>query len=128
MISKNSLWTLIYQIVQPKNNETPNECLKRLVNERDGVSSMRIDSETSDVSQASWTIERLAELDAKHCRINEYDDSRPIIVVDLEGRMLLVDGNHRVAKTLKNGFPGERKVIVITPKENAYTNKFGHKQ
>lgn len=115
-----ALWALIYRTLKPKDiDATPNACLNRLTNERPGVPRMRLNENTAIVRQERWSTEQLRTLDTKHQKVHEFDDDRPIIVVDLDKKRLLVDGNHRVARWVMKGESKLFEVLLVHPRENA---------
>ena len=81
---------------------------------------LKLNAETTIVRLESWPMERIGTLDSKHQEIHEFEDERPIVVVELENRDLLVDGNHRVAKWMKEGEVKNRGVLVLRPTSSAY--------
>lgn len=108
------LWTLVYATLSPKANETENGCLNRLTNERrPGVPPMHLAPGTALVSREHWLLERLRTLDKKHEKYHDFDDGRPLVVIDLGERKLLVDGNHRVTRWLMKGDSRPYEVLLI---------------
>lgn len=122
MENQEQLWALVYETLRPKGNETPNECLNRLTNERKGVPRLRLNQQTTVISLEQWSSEHLCILDVKHNRNHCFDDSRPIVVIDLGERKLLVDGNHRVARWLMKEESREYEVLLLHPNKHAYEN------
>jgi hypothetical protein len=120
MKNQEQLWALVYETLRPKGNETPNECLNRLTNERKGVPRLRLNPQTTVISLERWSSERLRILDAKHNKHHDFDDFRPIVVIDIGDRKLLVDGNHRVARSLMKEESSEHEVLLLHPTEHAY--------
>lgn len=120
MDEQGQLWALVYKTLRLKGSETPNECLNRLTNERLNVPRLRLDSKTTVVSLERWSIERLRSLETKHQTPYDFDDERPIVVIDLGERKLLVDGNHRVARWLMEGESKLYEVLLLHPGKNAH--------
>jgi hypothetical protein len=113
------LWTLTLGTLRPKNTETAEACLNRLTNERKDVRRLRLTADTVDLRLEQWPLERLQTLDWKHQKIHHFDDDRAIVVIDLDERKLLVDGNHRVARWLMKADPRTYPVILVKPTDSA---------
>jgi hypothetical protein len=111
-----SLWALAYQTLRPKKSDpTPNACLNRLVNERlTGVSTIQVNEKTAAIREEIWPTEQLSVLERKHKKKIENEDNRPIVVVEMRDRKLLIDGNHRVNRWLSTGKHGQHRVLLIT--------------
>ena len=109
------LWVLAYKTLNPKvSDASPNACLNRLVNERLAKgSSVEIKEGTWIIREENWPTSQLGILDRKHRQTNECDDLRPIIVVEVDGRNLLIDGNHRVSRWLSESST-EHRVLIIS--------------
>ena len=111
------LWDLIYEIIKmkPRRDASPNSCLNYLANERlPKGESILLNDKTAVVREEKWATDRLVELDPKHNRIHDFDDHRPAVVVEYKDRRILVDGNHRVARWLKNGLSAEHRILLIS--------------
>jgi hypothetical protein len=116
-----ALWALVYCTLSPKKTDhSPNACLNRLTNERLKSSRVQLNPSTAFVCEESWQREQLSGLDAKHHKTHTFDDERPIVVVKLEDKYLLVDGNHRVARWLSLA-PTNRqyRVLLIRPQSRS---------
>jgi hypothetical protein len=109
-----ALWRLVLTTLKPKSTETASECLNRLVRERVENKGLRVDEETATVAHELWSTTRLHELDRKHDRTNKENDRRPIVVVVHGDRKLLIDGNHRVNRWLREATIDDHEVLVIT--------------
>lgn len=111
-----SLWALVYETLRPKKSDpTPNACFNRLVNERlTGVPTVQVDERTAAIREEVWPTEQLSMLERKHEKKYEYEDDRPIVVVEYREKKLLIDGNHRVNRWLSKGVDGRHHVLLIT--------------
>ncbi len=112
--NERNLWRLVLATLKPKADETATECLNRLVRERIDEKALRVDETTAGITEVSWPTARLNELDRKHDRTNDKDDRRPIVVVQHRNRKLLIDGNHRVNRWLRESPTPEHDVLLIT--------------
>lgn len=101
--------------MKPGRDASPNACLNFLANERlpDGESIL-LNENTAVVREECWTTDQLKELDSKHTKTHDFDDPRPVVVVEYKNRKILVDGNHRVARWLKVGPHAEHQVLLIS--------------
>ena len=117
------LWALVHSLLQPKaRDRTPNACLNRLTNERPEGKRLNLNELTADVREESWPTDNLSVLDAWHTRTYDFDDDRPIVVVEVGARLLLVDGNHRVARWLfQPRSDRQHRVLLIRPRAEQRT-------
>lgn len=100
-IDQAALWAMVHAQLRPKASDgSANGCLNRLTNERLGAARVLVDATTAHVRLERWPTAALGTLDAKHTRTHLFEDERPIVVVCVHRRLLLVDGNHRVAAWL----------------------------
>lgn len=114
--NQKQLWDLVYGTLYPKPNDaTPNACLNRLTNERLKTFRVNLNESTAFVLDEQWLTDDLVTLDRKHERFHDFDDERPIVVVDVHGRKLLVDGNHRVTRWLMQAVSRLHRVLLIRP-------------
>lgn len=112
-----SLWALAYGTIRPKPTDaSPNHCLNRLTRERVGEAHSPISENTAIIRKELWPTDGLKILDAKHQDMHDYDDNRPIVVVEHGVRKILVDGNHRVARWLSLGSAIVHEVLIIQVK------------
>lgn len=115
------LWDLVYKTLRPKGNETPNQCLNRLTNERlDNSSKVNLSESTANIEEQIWRLDQLALLDSKHTRMHDFDDFRPLVIVNIEERYILVDGNHRVSRATSLNQDREFPVLIVKPTVAAY--------
>ena len=115
-----TLWGLVYKTLKPKATDaSPNACLNRLTNERlSGVPCVYLNEKTAVVRRAHWSTEGLSALDRKHKRMHDFEDDRPIVVVEYRGRKILIDGNHRVTRWLTTHAVKRHEVLLITPRDD----------
>jgi hypothetical protein len=114
---QSDLWTLVHSTLRPKPSDpSPNACLNRLINERLSSQRVSLNPETAVVCEEHWPSEDLAHLDRWHTKMHDFDDDRPIVVVQLASRKILIDGNHRVTRWLSTGAGRVRPVLLIRPR------------
>ena len=108
---------MVYSILRPKAKDgSPNACLNRLVNERSLNKRVVLNEKTANVSEELWASPLLQKLDRWHKKQHDFDDDRPLVVVDIELRKLVIDGNHRLTRWLATSAVAHRPVLVIRPK------------
>ena len=109
------LWDLVHGTLNPKKSDvSTNACLNRLTNERLAGNVISLNPDTAMVRDERWLTEHLVRLDRKHERMHDFDDERPLVAVEHLGRLILVDGNHRVTRWLASGQAKERQVLIIS--------------
>lgn len=112
--SEAELWTLAYATLIPKRDDSRAETLNRLANERfDGMSALELNARTCSIREEVWATELFREVEPKHAGADPKRDGGVIIVVECRGRKLLVDGNNRVNRWLKEGSRDSHRVLVI---------------
>ena len=114
--SSEDLWRLVFQTLKPKDAESPQGCLNRLVRERVPDKTLNVDARTATICKEIWRTSDLRSLKRKHDRMNEEDDRRPIVVVDYRNERLVIDGNHRVNRWLLASPIPEHEVLLIAIK------------
>jgi len=109
-------WNLVYETLMPKEcDASPNACLNRLTNERlRGLSKVSINLNTANIREELWPTGKLKTLDIKHKRMHDFEGVRPIVVVEIYNKLLLVDGSHRVNRWLSMGLNQEHRVLLIS--------------
>jgi hypothetical protein len=118
------LWKLVYSTLRPKAKDgSPNGCLNRLVRERSLQKPVNLNEKTADVYEELWSTPLLGSLERWHKRQHDFDDDRPLVIVELEGRKLVIDGNHRLTRWLANDAVAHRPLLVIRPKTNVVQDK-----
>jgi len=111
---QSELWSLVHNTLRPKPTDaSPNACLNRLTNERHSGSEIVLNPDTALIRDEIWSFDRLRTLDRWHCRMHDFDDDRPLIVVDYDNRHLLVDGNHRVTRWITLCQRMDRRVLTV---------------
>jgi hypothetical protein len=117
---QDALWSVIYATLRPKSTDaSPNGCLNRLANERLTPPRIVLNPATAVVREESWDTEKLRLLDPKHRHAHDFEDNRPIVVVELGQRWILVDGNHRVARWLSIGSSANTHSVLIISHRSA---------
>ena len=107
-------WTQAYATLIPKKDESHAETLNRLVNERfNGLPALELNTRTCSIREDVWATECLRALEPKHARADPKRDGGVIIVVECRGRKLLVDGNNRVNRWLREGSRASHRLLVI---------------
>ena len=110
-----NLWKRALGAVLP-NHHPPAafEQLTKLANERFG------DTPWLQVNELDWSIRsemwgpvELQIPERKHRDANLPQFDGPLVVVEFRGRVLLVDGTHRVNYWIANGFSPQREVLVV---------------
>ena len=113
---QSELWDLVYGALWwERKDASPTACLNRLTNERLSGSKLALDPTTAEVREEWWQTNELSRLERKHNKVHDFDDDRPIVVVEFEGRLILVDGNHRVTRWLASGHNVERQLLIVHP-------------
>lgn len=113
---QSALWDLENKTIRMKEgrDSSPNACLNFLANERlSDNESILLNEKTAIVREELWTTDQLKGLNPKHRKTHDFDDARPAVVVEYMNRKILVDGNHRVARWLKEGLRTEHRVLLI---------------
>jgi len=108
------LWNLALTTLRPKQGETPEKCLNRLVRERIADKKLEVNAMTAQIRLEVWATERLRELKRKHDNTNDKDDRRPLVVVEYQNDKLLIDGNHRVNQWLSATQVSSHALVIIT--------------
>ncbi len=100
----------------PKHSDnSPNACLNRLTNERlSGCSQIQLNEKTAVVREELWPTAQLNILERKHQRVHNFNDDRPVIVVEYGNRKILVDGNHRVTRWITGAYQSQHRVLLIS--------------
>ena len=91
------------------------EQLTKLANERfDDATWPPVNERDWTIRSEMWSPRELEFPERKHsdAYLPQYDG--PLVVVEFKGRVLLVDGTHRVNYWIENGFPAQREVLVVT--------------
>jgi hypothetical protein len=111
-----TLWALVYATLNPKDSDhSPNSCLNRLTNERlSGQAYIQLNDRTAVVRKELWPTVQLSILDKKHNRAHDFDDDRPIVVVEYCNKKILVDGNHQVARWLSSAHQSQHQVLLLS--------------
>lgn len=112
MENQKELWELVYGTLWPKKSDA-NACLNRLTTERPGLSRIHLDENTAIVREEQWSTEQLAILERKHEKVHGFGDDRPIVVVEVGERKIVVDGNHRVTRWLRSGVSRQHRILLI---------------
>lgn len=112
--TQTELWGLVHGTLNPKRSDaSPNVCLNRLANERLSGAKIALNPDTAVVREERWLASDLTRLDRKHGRTHDFEDDRPIVVLEHEGRLILVDGNHRVTRWLAACQNKECRLLII---------------
>lgn len=116
MHAQSELWALVNETLwwKPK-DASPAACLNRLTNERLSGAKVALGPGTAVVREERWLTYELSRLERKHSKAHDFDDNRPIVVVEFDGRLILVDGNHRVTRWIASGHNVERQLLIIRP-------------
>jgi hypothetical protein len=118
---QSELWNLVHKTLNPKKSDvSPNACLNRLTNERLNGTTIALTPDTAVVREELWPTNHLTRLDRKHRKMHDFDDERPIVVVEYGARLILVDGNHRVTRWLASGHNSERRLLIIRLRGEAH--------
>ncbi len=107
------LWQQVYTTIRPKKNETHNECLNRLAKEYFGQSHVTLSEASALIFNVQWSQDELRSLERHHCRLHDFDDERPLIVVQRGPRTAVIDGNHRVTRWLQRKSSKQYQVLLL---------------
>jgi hypothetical protein len=111
-----ALWKRVYATVFPKAEaNAARKQLTKLANERfDPLPWISVDEERWGIRSELWDLAQLACAERKHTTLGLRHVGGPLVVVEFRGRVLLVDGTHRVNEWLSVGSPGEHEVLIVS--------------
>jgi hypothetical protein len=88
---------------------------KCLAKRADAAVTNSFDPSNCEIREEHLALDQLNELERYHDRRVPSRDVEPVIVLEYEGRRVLIDGNTRVNKWLSEGGTRLRRAIVIKP-------------
>jgi hypothetical protein len=119
--SDNNLWQAIYTAfpypsdrVQREMNRIAGKCLKKALG---WTRPVVLDSSTCDVHQVVIDGAELASLIRYHERTNVTGRITPIVIVRIGDQDILIEGNNRVNKWVKERDLAPRLALVIVPRD-----------
>jgi hypothetical protein len=115
------LWKRALGAVLPNHSPpTAFEQLTKLANERfDDTPWLPVTERDWSIRSELWGPVELQIPERKHADAALPQFEGPLVVVEFKGRVLLVDGTHRVNYWRANGFPSQREVLVVAYTKHA---------
>jgi hypothetical protein len=93
------------------------KCLRKY---EDKYAARSLNQDNCDVDEKTLSPDDLTNLKTFHERqapAKHFQDKEPIIVVDCDGILVVIDGNNRVNKWLKDSPKRTRQAIIIKPRQ-----------